>query len=208
VAILDKGVISHIGVPQEMLEIYNAALARKDGQGQEYVRKRGQRDAFGKDIVSSGNQKIEILSVGLWDESGSVEAGAVEVSAVEVGAVSVLRIHMRCHQDIDHPTVGFLIRDRMGYDLFGTNSAEMGYASGSFKQGQRVTFAFRCEINLGPGDYTVTVAAHSHKTHVDECYEWIDRILSFKVLPRSDYHFVGVSFLNPSLHIMCGDHPG
>ncbi|PJF33040.1 MAG: hypothetical protein CUN57_03180 [Phototrophicales bacterium] len=108
---------------------------------------------------------------------------------------------MAFHQDIENPTVGIMIRDRLGYDVFGTNSCELSFQSGFYTAGTRAVFEFSLKMNLGPGDYTVTAAVHASHTHLEECFEWVDRILSFKVLPRSDFRFIGVSFLHPAVSV-------
>lgn len=193
VALLSKGEIEGVGTPIEMLEMYNALLARKEGAGQEYIVKRGERDAFGRYLLSSGNQKVNITKVFLSDANGN------KLEAVESGTICNIVVSARFNEHLENPTVGILIRDRMGYDIFGTNSFDLMTKTGYFTKGDSYSFIFRCKMNLGPGDYTVTAAFHSEKTHINECYEWIDRILTFKVLPRSDYFFLGVSCLEPQL---------
>ena len=193
VALLEKGTVRGVGSPIDMLETYNALLAKRDGVGDDYMVRRGDRDAFGRHQLSSGNRKAEIESVKMVSSSGK------GVDAIEAGDSCRISVKVRFHSPIQNPTVGILIRDRMGYDIFGTNSYDLMTTTGVFDREDVCVFHFDCKMNLGPGDYTVTAALHSDKTHLDECYEWIDRILTFKVVPRSDFLFLGVSFLEPNL---------
>lgn len=195
VALLEHGVLKGIGDPVEMLETYNALLAKKDGMGKEYTQVDEEVDAFGRKKHRSGNKKATIEKVQLEKESSE------RIEAIISGQSSKVAVEVAFHQDIENPTVGIMIRDRLGYDVFGTNSCELSFKSGVYKAGTRAVFEFTLKMNLGPGDYTVTAAVHSSNTHLDECFEWVDRVLSFKVLPRADFRFIGVSFLHPAVSV-------
>ena len=196
VALMDQGRILNIGDPQDLLEHYNALLAKKDKSAAEYVIARGARDAFGREQTISGNQQAEISKVSFLNDKEH------KVEAFVAGDFCHIDVNVVFHKEIKQPTVGIMIRDRLGTDIFGTNTANLAIDTGSFQKGDRVCFRFSGKMNLGPGDYTVTAAVHSSFTHIDECYQWIDRILTFKVLPRADFQFLGVSLIEPSLQII------
>jgi lipopolysaccharide transport system ATP-binding protein len=67
--------------------------------------------------------------------------------------------------------------------------------------GDRVIFVFELGADLGAGEYTLTVALHADKTHVEENYHWIERAKILKVLPSNDYEFIGVARLQPVCHL-------
>lgn len=190
VALLDKGKIVHTGSAQECLEIYNALLAKKEGHGSEYVI---EKHPDGK--LVSGNKKASISKVALFNQADQ------PLEALTAGEMARLVVEVKFNDPIENPTVGILIRDRLGYDIFGTNTAQLSVQSGSFKPGDRARFVFNFGMNLGPGAYTVSAAVHSSFTHIEDCYEWVDRVLSFNVLARADFHFLGVSMLSPKLSI-------
>ena len=196
VAVLDRGRIIVSGDPVECMETYNAMLARKDGDGDEYVI--GERTSEGSGVVS-GNNKATIDRVEITDRRGEL------IRAVTAGDLCRVTVEMKFNENLSNPTVGILIRDRLGYDVFGTNTAQMKFSTGSYRSGDRVSFVFEARMNVGPGDYTITAAAHSSYSHVEDCYQWVDRVLSFKVLPRDDFGFIGASMLEPTLTI---DGPG
>jgi len=91
--------------------------------------------------------------------------------------------------------VGIAIRDRLGYEVFGTNTHRLKTVVPALEPGSRatVTFAFPC--NIGPGDYTVTAALHSGIDHLERCYDWADKYVVFKVLPETDHYYAGVARL-------------
>ncbi len=195
VALLNHGQIVMRGDVQDVLEGYNALLAKHEGTGHEYVIEKGPADAFGRPQMRSGNNKAQITKVELLDRKNS------KVQAVTAGDHCQVCVDVEFSEAMTNPTVGILIRDRVGYDVFGTNTAEMHYDTGTIAAGTRMRFVFDCKMNMGPGNYTVSAAAHTSTTHVEECYQWADRILTFEVLPRSDYRFIGVSLLDPQVRM-------
>lgn len=195
VALLDRGEILSVGDPQELLELYNALLARKDGQGKEYLISRGNAAGGSSEATQSGSLKAQIKSIEI------IGPDQKKLEAIVVGTQCDFVVNVQFNEDIVEPTVGIMIRDRLGYDIFGTNSAEMGIKTGSFSKGERARFVFHCSVSVGPGPYTVTAAIHSSFTHLDDCYHWVDRLLTFNVLPRSDHKFLGVAYLSPKVSV-------
>ena len=94
-----------------------------------------------------------------------------------------------------NPTCGILIRDRLGSDVFGTNSHCLGVDIGRVHKGEIVDFSFEVDLNLGSGDFTLTVGLHADKTHSIGSYHWVDRALIFKVIPGPEPESVGPAWL-------------
>ena len=55
---------------------------------------------------------------------------------------------------------------------------------------------FELCFNIGPGNYSITVAAHTHDTHLENNYDWWDQACVFQVVPGNEYQFQGTSFLD------------
>lgn len=196
VALMDQGKILNIGEPQDLLELYNALLAKKDNTGAEYLITRGARDSFGREQTIYGNQQAEISKVTILNQK------LEPIEAFVAGDFCHIEVEVAFHAKLEKPTVGIMIRDRLGSDIFGTNTANLSIDTGLFQKEEKSSFRFSGKMNLGPGDYTITAAVHSSFTHIDSCYQWIDRILTFKVLPRADFQFLGVCLIEPSLQII------
>ncbi|MBF0442019.1 MAG: ABC transporter ATP-binding protein [Oligoflexales bacterium] len=195
VAILNEGRLVSTGSAQDMLEMYNALLARKDGHGTEYIISKREQQVSGGEVLVSGNHKAEIVSISFQNDRGA------RIQALSVGERVKLVIDVKFNDAIGNPTVGIMIRDRLGYDIFGTNTAELSENTGSYSKGETARFVFDIHMNIGAGDFSVTAALHSSRTHIEECYQWVDRILTFKVLPHPEFHFLGVSFLRPGFSV-------
>ncbi|MCJ7683689.1 MAG: Wzt carbohydrate-binding domain-containing protein, partial [Desulfobacteraceae bacterium] len=105
------------------------------------------------------------------------------------------------NETIDDVTLGILIRDRFGQDIFGTNTYHLNVPI-NLRAGEecRVRYIMD-EFNLGPGKYTLSPSAHRDDTHVGECYQWVDVIRSFDVVASKDFHFIGFSRLKPRVQV-------
>ena len=75
--------------------------------------------------------------------------------------------------------VGMLIRNRLGMDVFGTNTRLEDRPLGSFGAGEQLEIDFTFDCMLTQQDYTLTVATQ----HWDgSSQDWLDDVLSFSVV--------------------------
>jgi lipopolysaccharide transport system ATP-binding protein len=123
------------------------------------------------------------------DEQGRQRATFVS------GETAVLRCSVRFDTRVERPTVGFVFRDRLGNDVFGTNTYHAAPIAETCVAGDELEVEFEIELNLGPGRYTVTMAVHSEATHLVENYDWWDKVMVFEVMPGPPPHFVGTARL-------------
>lgn len=192
VALLQKGRLEYVGNPRDALELYNAKLSETSDVDKEQL--------IGIEPFNSGNGKVTIQGVHILGPKKE------PVEVLQVGEKTIIQIQVKFHTQVKDPTVGIMIRDRLGYDIFGTNSSHLFENVGTFEKNELATFAFELNMDIGPGEYTLTVAVHQDRTHEGECHHWIDRVLTFKVIPIPEYQFLGVSYLKPVIHIekTCG----
>lgn len=194
VALLDEGEVIDVDKPENVLEHYNAIIAKKATTTLYISTKKSTVDEKAiAPMYRFGNFQAVITSVKLLDEKGR------EIKAITAGQKTQVSATVLFLGEITDPTFGILIRDRLGNDVFGTNTYYLGLKLGQFKYGDNLEINFLLEMNLGAGDYTLTVATHTLDMHTYECYDWADRILSFKVLPSADFRFVGVAKFLPQV---------
>lgn len=139
---------------------------------------------------------------------GTFEAtfAAVGFHGLESGGARVrpgepcrLQLEIHARVELAEVTVGFLIRDRFGHEVFGTNTALMGRPL-ALAAGERRCLTFELDMNLGPGAYTIALALHTGRTHEERCYEWREHASGFEVVV-DDVTFIGVARLQPVLHM-------
>ena len=132
-----------------------------------------------------GDGSAEILRVDLLDASRR------PITMVETGQLVHLRVRVVFHEDLEDPVYGFVIRNRHGINLYGTNTKVQGIKPGLVKRGERTetTFSFNCW--LAPDLYSISIAVHS-PTSVS--FDWMDGTLYFRVF--SEVAIEGVANLN------------
>jgi lipopolysaccharide transport system ATP-binding protein len=194
--LLENGRLEREGSPEEVLSWYNARLARKSERGGSPILFR--RDESGGFTQRSGNFRALLTETRILNAKGEATDRLVagETARVEVGLLFP--------SPVQSPTVGILIRNRLGVEAFGVNTHGLKRDLGNFEAGQTARVCFEFPLNLGPGDYSLTVAAHLEATHLTENFDWIDRALVFRVLPAADYPFLGVARLEPRLEVERG----
>jgi lipopolysaccharide transport system ATP-binding protein len=74
-------------------------------------------------------------------------------------AVSI-RVTVRFANAVADPVVGIMIRNRIGLNVYGTNTELEKLRLGPVAAGDRLRISYRFRCDLCPGEYTVTAASH------------------------------------------------
>jgi len=183
--LLDRGRLLREGTAEAILDYYNALIAQREkaaaidqGPGEEKrVRTR------------SGDGKVLIRGVELTDAEGRRSA------SFTTGERAVVVCDLEVTTALEGYTVGILIRDRLGNEVFGANTTYLGVEPPSGRPGDRLAARFDLGLELGYGHYSLTVAVHAPAGHLEENHDWIDNALSFQVIPGDRYRFAGVARL-------------
>ena len=183
--LLDAGGIRVDDRPDHVLNYYNALVAERENA----ALLAPVPPALGAGM-RSGNRRAVLLEVTLLADERPARV-------VRVGERVRLSIRFRKEKEVTDLTVGFLIRDRLGNDVYGTNTWHLGQkALREIPVG--AIACVDCDIpalNLGPGSYGVTVALHSDLTHLEDSYDWWDNALVFEVVRGSETFFTGIAQL-------------
>ena len=190
--LLDGGQIIKDGAPDSVLDYYNSAIARKNNE-EEIRQVTGEG---GQVVTRSGNGNARIIDVDLNDDKQK------SVRTVMVGDNVVLCCKVAFYQDMKNPAVGILFRDRMGNDVYGTNTIHLGYTDMHVKKGEICDFHFSLTLNLGSGNYSICVAVHGGDSHLEENCDWWDGCLALQVMPGAEPTFVGVAALPAQVKII------
>jgi len=182
--LLDAGSSLRDDTPDAVLDYYNAVIAKQEA---DYAIQQTEAD-FGKKATRSGNKKASVTSVDLL-------ANGKSVHVLAVGSKATFRIGVTASQPLEQLTVGIMLRDRLGNDVFGTNTHHMGLRLKA-EPTRSLTVDFDVlALNLGVGHYSVSVALHSGAAHAENSYDWWDRALVFQVVHGSMPSFVGLCCL-------------
>lgn len=182
--LLDKGQIAMQGEPDAVMDYYNALLAAHQDQ---QITQAAQGSA-----ILSGTGEVVFTGFELTSDDQPIEV-------VDVGQTITLHVRACCQSAVPDLALGFLIKDRYGQDVFGTNTQQLNQVNHSLLPGQKLCWSFTFEANIGPGTYSITLALHSKEGHIERNYAWQERALMFEVLNRNQREFAGVAWLGSRL---------
>jgi len=123
------------------------------------------------------------------------------LEVVGVGQPIKLVVNVIAHQNVPELVLGYVIKDRLGQAVFGTNTHHLDSKLDQIKAGSRMNYEFSFSANLGVGSYSISVALHTSDTHIGQNYEWRDLAVVFDVINIDKAYFVGVNWLPP--HLEC-----
>ncbi|ROR03144.1 ABC transporter ATP-binding protein [Desulfosoma caldarium] len=179
--LIDNGLIIKDDTPEATLDYYNAIIVKHE-EHQKIMQTETQR---GRKSTRSGNTHVSISSVEMLQDG-------LPTRAVQSGEAVTIRIQCVSRVLVDDLTVGILIRDRLGNDIFGTNTWHHGIEMKGLEPGRMVCVDFYFpRLQLGTGSYSLTVALHKKDSHVAGNYDWWDRALVFQVVPDNGPYSIG-----------------
>ena len=98
------------------------------------------------------------------------------------GEEIVVRISIRAEEEIAQPMVGFMLRNHLGVDFSGTNTALENTVFPPMKSGQIATVDFRLRLpQLYPGHFSFSPAVASGTLEAYEMCDWIDNALTLQM---------------------------
>ncbi|WP_306392857.1 ABC transporter ATP-binding protein [Telluria beijingensis] len=188
--LLDGGRLAREGKPEEIMDYYNAMIAEREN---DTVRQGETSD--GKVQTVSGTGEATVSDIALLDEHGE------RVEVVDVGSPVTLEVRVQVNAPIPRMVLGYMIKDRLGQPMYGTNTHLKQLPLDDVAAGEEVVYRFAFPMNLGPGSYSVATAIVSTDTHLVNNYEWRDLALVFTVMNMRRPHFEGSAWLDPAIDI-------
>jgi len=188
--LLDGGRLILDGLPQEVFDYYNALVAEKENSGVRTERKDGLV------VTESGSGEATFEQLAVLDAQGQ------PVQYVEVGRPISIHARVRISGEVPRLVFGYMIRDRLGQPVYGTNTHHTGQALEGLSAGDVVDFHVRFPVNLGTGSYSVSVALSSTETHLVKNYQWKDLALIFTVANVDHPTFVGLVHIPSQIEIV------
>ena len=189
--LLDGGRLAREGRPEEIMDYYNAMIAERENDGSVRQLDNGE----GRTQTVSGTGEATVADIALLDAAGQ------RVEVVDVGDTVTLEVKVAAHATIPRMVLGYMIKDRLGQPMYGTNTHLKELPLDGVNAGEEITYRFRFPVNLGPGTYSVATAIVSTDTHLVNNYEWRDLALVFTVMNMRRPHFEGSAWLDPVIDI-------
>lgn len=182
--LLNAGEIAKEGNPEDVINSYNFLISKLNDTENNMQIKNAQNSSF-------GTFDVEIKKVTIKGEKSNSDV-------ISSGENVTIFIEIFSKIDISNMTVGIMIRDKFGQDIFGTNTFHKKVPI-AFQQNQTYLCIYSMPLNIGIGKYSITAAVHSEDTHLDHCLHWLDHACDFEVAGIDGDIFVGICKLNPDI---------
>lgn len=195
VVLLDKGNVVEIGDPKEIVDVYNALDYERIAAEVEGVKEASAFDIakrrLNSDVHRYGTRQAEIKDVTLFNEKGE------EAKAIESLKGTRIRIKTLFLESFDDIVLGITIRNRLGVDVYMTNTEWKKVDVPSVGKDSELEFSFTQDMDLNAGEYTITVALSQSTPKGIKRLDWVADCISFHVL--SQERFGGICNLNSSI---------
>jgi lipopolysaccharide transport system ATP-binding protein len=181
---IHDGGVAAKGDPREVLEQYNRHIAKR-------VR------AWGEAVTPAlnpsmrrGDGRARILKLETADEQGGSATVWQCGSNVQVG------VTVQFESPVDDPVVGIMIRTRIGFEVYGTNTELEGIKLGPCQAGDVISVRFRFRCDLCPQEYSITAASHDPD---GIWHDWLEDAVAFSV--TDSRYTAGVANLRASIDV-------
>lgn len=196
VLLLDKGKILKDGEPDVVIDYYNAMIAEKES-ARLTVEQRRLKDGWS--YTRSGSLEVSASRFELLDAQTKEP-----VSTARVGQQLLLRLVAKAQADIPRLVLGYMLRDRTGHLIWGTNTWHTNQVAESIAAGDKIQYDLAFKCSLGPGSYSFTPALTNSDSHVSGNYEWQDNALVFDVVNVDSPFAIGTNALSFSFTLARG----
>lgn len=186
--LLENGAVIKDGPPQEVIDLYNAIIAEKENSTVQVTRMDD-----GATQTLSGSGEANISEVSMRNKMNE------PVEYIAVGEPVTLCVEVTVEHDIPELVLGYVIKDRLGRPVFGTNTHHLKQTQFDLIAGESLQYRFSFPMTLGLGSYSISVALHTADTHLERNYQWLDMALLFNVVNPVFPTFVGVAWMPPEM---------
>ena len=183
--LLNHGKMIRSGNPEEIMNFYNAMLS---GDNNKPIQQNKLDN--GRLQVISGNGDAHLQSIKLINKLGQ------KVSIADVGEIVTLIVDTITNNYISELTCGMMLKNRLGEAIFGTNTKLENQSIRNLQPGELVQFKFIFPLNVGEGNYSITVALHEGEDNLGKSFEWCDLACIFEVVNKTKKRFTGYAYLN------------
>jgi len=127
--------------------------------------------------VRYGNGQAEILGIGVYDEQGH------RLNSAQGGQTVRVRISVAFKADVSIPNVGFMLKNRLGLYLTGTNALMEGSSIPPQAKGSVLTVEFRLSLPvLSTGNYSLAPAVADGTVEDYAVCDWIENAYVLEIV--------------------------
>lgn len=184
---LDGGRLIEIGATDRVVSRYLAAMTEKDSRYLALSHSSGNVErgsVRAAEIIEGipnidhryGDGRAEIIGVAILDENG------LPICLTEPDSRIVVRISVRAREYLASPNVGFMMRNHLGVDFAGTNTAREESDLPQMYPGDIYTVDFHMDLpELYPGSFSFSPAIADGPLNGYRMADWIDNAITVQM---------------------------
>ena len=128
-----------------------------------------------------GNGHAYVRGIGIYGEEGN------RLTSVGQGDRICIRISVEFISTVEHPNIGFMLRNRLGQDVTGTNAIFEGERLHRAHHGDRLSVDFILDLPyLQAGFYYLSPAVADGMLDQYDMCDWIDNACAIEVIERAN----------------------
>jgi hypothetical protein len=125
-----------------------------------------------------GDGRAEVIGIAILDLAGH------NIHLLEPLSAMVVRISVRATEDITLPIVGFMMRNHLGLDFAGTNTAREDFELPPMAAGDIFTVDFHLQLpELYPSTFSFSPAIADGTLHAYTTCDWVDNAIVLQMSP-------------------------
>ena len=187
---LNAGRIKDIGNTDAVVTRYMAAMVEKDNvylAGTHRKAQNAPRETVqAPEIVDTipnidhrfGDGRAEVIGIAVLDAAGQ------PIYLLDPSSIIVVRISVRAIEDLMMPIVGFMMRNHIGLDFAGTNTAREAFDLPPMTAGDVYTVDFHVQVpELYPSSFSFSPAIADGTLHSYRTCDWVDNAMVLQMGP-------------------------
>ena len=189
---LDGGRVKELGDPETVVTNYLAAMIDKDSA---YLTHKHQAQVAPHERITApeivdhipnidrrfGDERAEVLGIAV------LNSAAQPVVLLEPSSTIIVRISVRAKDELLLPIVGFMLRNHMGLDFAGTNTAREGIDLAPMAAGDVYTVDFHLQLpELYPSAFSFSPAIADGTLRGYKICDWIDNAIVLHMSPGEE----------------------
>jgi ABC-type polysaccharide/polyol phosphate transport system ATPase subunit len=199
---LDHGRVVEVGQPDGVISRYLAAMSAKDSsyrrhEVESHIGGASRAPLRAPEVVETipnidgrhGDGRAKIIGIAVLDENG------FPLHMLEPSSRILVRISVRAEASLRMPNVGFMLRNQLGIDFAGVNSAREGYEIEPLQAGDVITVDFYLDLpELYPASFSFSPAVADGPLDAYSMCDWIDNAVTLQ-MSRSEGEIYGYMHL-------------
>jgi ABC-type polysaccharide/polyol phosphate transport system ATPase subunit len=198
---LEAGQMKELGETDLVVAKYLAAMVEKDSAylmlSKRAAPEQGVRRQQAPEVVERipnidhrfGDGRAEVIGIAILDMYGR------PIQLLEPQSRVVVRISVRANEEIALPIIGFILRNHLGMDFAGTNTAREGFEVPAMQPGDVHTVDFHLDLpELYPGSFSFSPAIADGTLLSYKMCDWIDNAITLQ-MGHSDAQVYGFMHL-------------